>query len=400
MDPKTLRPRTARVILEASCLILQEIILHLGMHKTGSTAIQSALRNYDDGDTIYAPLSDRNHSVPFFAAFSERYGSYHIFQSRGMSQSECDQARADAKQEIVTFLQGTDRRRVVFSGEGITDIEPAGVREMVAELRAHAKHIRAIVYVRHPVEFAGSNLQQALKGGNSSLTRGMQPRYQQKFAKFLEILGPENVEFRAFGKEQLRECNVVTDFAESLGLDRSKISSVTVNVSISLEAQKCVYLLNKTNCLTRGDKHLLAARAEFVRMMNSGLPGSMQIPTGYARMHLDAADIAWMESTSGLDLGSEDIGHEDPPLSSLEEYFSQLTEVSIDRLLRILADHGIEEEFDRDPVMLVNRLYYLCLVATAPKGSHRHPLKYFGVTEAGDFLVSLGRTLKTRITPK
>jgi len=41
-----------------------KIFLHIGMHETGSTAIQFAFNGYDDGRVLSAPLGSENHSIP------------------------------------------------------------------------------------------------------------------------------------------------------------------------------------------------------------------------------------------------------------------------------------------------------------------------------------------------
>lgn len=41
----------------------KDIVLHIGMAKSGSTAIQTALNGYREGTTRYARLG-RNHSIP------------------------------------------------------------------------------------------------------------------------------------------------------------------------------------------------------------------------------------------------------------------------------------------------------------------------------------------------
>jgi len=48
---------------------MKEFILHIGIHKTGTTSIQSALMNYNDGETIYASALNENNSIPLGLLF-------------------------------------------------------------------------------------------------------------------------------------------------------------------------------------------------------------------------------------------------------------------------------------------------------------------------------------------
>ena len=46
---------------------MQEVILHIGVHKTGTSSIQNALHRFDDGGTFYAQLGNNNHSAVMHA---------------------------------------------------------------------------------------------------------------------------------------------------------------------------------------------------------------------------------------------------------------------------------------------------------------------------------------------
>ena len=48
---------------------IHEIVLHISMHKTGSTAIQTALARYNKDGVRYAKLGRPNHSVSLMLAF-------------------------------------------------------------------------------------------------------------------------------------------------------------------------------------------------------------------------------------------------------------------------------------------------------------------------------------------
>ena len=48
------------------------IWLHIGTHKTGSTALQRSLATYDDGTTRFARLGTPHHSAPMAILFRSR----------------------------------------------------------------------------------------------------------------------------------------------------------------------------------------------------------------------------------------------------------------------------------------------------------------------------------------
>lgn len=79
---------------------MRTVYLHVGMHKTGSTAIQSAFSGFDDGKTKYADLGYQNHSIPFCTAFSGDYQDYHIWKSVGLTPDQIEQKKRDCLERI------------------------------------------------------------------------------------------------------------------------------------------------------------------------------------------------------------------------------------------------------------------------------------------------------------
>ena len=56
--------------------MVDEVLIHIGMHKTGSTSIQASIKDYNDGVSAYASLGDENHSVLIYTGFDANYQSY------------------------------------------------------------------------------------------------------------------------------------------------------------------------------------------------------------------------------------------------------------------------------------------------------------------------------------
>ena len=80
--------------------MVSEVILHIGMHKTGSTSIQTALSGYDTGRAFYARFPESNHSPAIRGTFSTRPETYHQWQKLGRESAEiqvrCKQYRGKA----------------------------------------------------------------------------------------------------------------------------------------------------------------------------------------------------------------------------------------------------------------------------------------------------------------
>ena len=111
------------------------VFLHIGIHKTGTTAIQSAFAGHNDGLLLYAPLGDINHSIPFYTAFSGDHLSYHIWNEQNLSIKEVESKRDYYFREIRKVLASNKDRDLLFSGEDISVISKVGVEKIASEFR-------------------------------------------------------------------------------------------------------------------------------------------------------------------------------------------------------------------------------------------------------------------------
>ena len=127
---------------------LQEIILHIGMHKTGSTAIQSALTGYDRDGARYANLGRANHSVPLMFAFDPEAtvetGSW--VAHFGFTRRQCDRMALNAHAALDRELS-LDRRMLIFSGEALSVWSEQAVPALACRLQGCADTIRVLAYV-------------------------------------------------------------------------------------------------------------------------------------------------------------------------------------------------------------------------------------------------------------
>ncbi len=63
---------------------MSKCIIHIGMHKTGSTSIQKSLDGFHDQEFFYAHLGNTpNHSLAIFSLFSSHPERHHLHIARG-----------------------------------------------------------------------------------------------------------------------------------------------------------------------------------------------------------------------------------------------------------------------------------------------------------------------------
>ena len=256
------------------------VILHVGIHKTGTTAIQLALRGYDDGETIYAELGDPNHSVLFQTLFEDGHLSDH-WQRLGLS----EEARQRLVSEQFTVLDNQlarERRRVIFSGENISLLS---VEELV-RLRSYfaARHcdIQCVVFLRDPLAWTSSILQETVK--HASLPddfgrRGDPVRawLRKRLDNLIEAFGRSNVMIRRY---EDAKCNgnsgdIVSYFFDLLKLRKDYISIIErQNVSISEATLKVLLAFNQSGAVHNVGLMLERVRWNFIGCLEAALSTS------------------------------------------------------------------------------------------------------------------------------
>jgi len=188
------------------------VIIHAGMHKTGSTSIQHTFNKLDGDRVDIPPRRGVDCNIWFYELF--------------VRPAEFPEIRAQKIAKYRLFLRTLERRRsgralrpLLISGEGMSyDHKRAekGLIAMAEYLREHSgEDVRVIAYVRPPRSFMSSWFQQKSRGTIrnfmidpdarrwQTVPNAYWPRYRVRFEKFDTIFGRENVTLKPFQRERL-----------------------------------------------------------------------------------------------------------------------------------------------------------------------------------------------------
>ena len=216
---------------------MAKCILHVGMHKTGTTSIQNSLQALDDGNFYYARmLAKPNHSVTISSIFHIGNKSHVARKLTRNGKMDADQMAAAARPELVASIVAANGRTLVISGEGILRMSREELSLLKAYLVDHGiDDIVVMAYVRAPVAYISSAMQQKLKIGNIRSLRleTCFPDYRDKFEKFDMVFGAGKVKLVKFDPEAFPDRDVVADFCQRTGIPPSSISPVRMNESIT-----------------------------------------------------------------------------------------------------------------------------------------------------------------------
>jgi hypothetical protein len=215
------------------------IHLHLGMHKTGSTALQLACAGYDDGRTAYVALGDTpNHSHALATLFAEDPGRLQF--NRAAAADPAAFRRLSDRLEHQFAAQLAMRHDLVLSGEGLTTLLRAGeVETLVRRLESCAGRVVACAYVRGPQSFIRSQMQQVLKSGRAIYEPArFWPGYRRRFAKWEAALADGGLRLVPYQGRSDGDLAQFADFAQWSGIDADWLAgrARTANPSLSADA--------------------------------------------------------------------------------------------------------------------------------------------------------------------
>lgn len=149
---------------------MKDLILHLGLQKTGSTSIQETLlynpevlarAGYEYARVDWPDLKrNSNHSFPFIVAFSDGWQDNAEIRRRGWT------AEGLKPHFQAAIARALDRpANLIFSGEDITEIGGAGLSAFAGLAAARGFAIRPFMLVRSPLEFITSMTQTRIRHG-------------------------------------------------------------------------------------------------------------------------------------------------------------------------------------------------------------------------------------------
>ena len=236
-----------------------KVIIHAGMHKTGSTSIQRTFARRELGHVRYFRWRIANHIALFALLFFEPVEEYWYFKRHGSSREALLQQREKWLESFEQDLTRPGASTCLLSAEGITN--PATLSALAplkAFLEKYSDDIQVIAYIRPPVSCIQSMFHGGVWNGRAVLNhQGRWPRYRHRIGRLDRVFGRENVTLRKFDPKTLKNGSVVDDLAEFAGIALPPGSAGNANESLSLEALALLFVQRK-----------------FGRGMGTGFPGA------------------------------------------------------------------------------------------------------------------------------
>lgn len=295
------------------------LYLHVGLHKTGTTAIQKQIfynRDYFRSLGLGYLSTEANNSMSVYSAFCDEPEKYHINVRRGINTKKQAFIHNSALLErIEDEIRSAKTQLFVISGEDISHLSSGNIERLRDFLQPLVDKITVVAYVRAPRDMITSNCAQAIKGGFTfeGLRANLpKPLYKKRLNKFDEVFGRDSVEIKIYQKN----IDVVKGFLEAVGVgDASKgiLTQDRENESLNQAGAKFLNLVNEIYPLFKTINGVRSLSRHFdplpVAAAVKGNGGAFFIPESWISMAIEAAqsEIEWLNQRIDSDISAYDI---------------------------------------------------------------------------------------------
>ena len=266
----------------------KKLILHIGMHKTGSSSIQDTLHyNLKDPNIKYMDLGTPNHSGTLNQLFSNDTNS---------------KIRERIHSKFMSNLI-TNHEAYIISAEDLSMFSEDSLKSAKLFFKEFFQDVLVIGYVREPKGWIESAYQQILKDHkNYRAINTVMPNYKNKFDKFDKIFQKDNVFLYKFDPNHFPNGDVVLDFYNKIGLLTGRnIKSneiVKTNETLSKEAVALLYLLRKYHDSSEVGRDYSKEKVSFIEALSKVGNSKFKISPAFFHTILENIknDCSWMET--------------------------------------------------------------------------------------------------------
>ena len=233
----------------------RRIILHAGLHKTGSTSIQNNCFKYREmllEHGIYYPVFSfrqrqlANHSDPITGAICAPPRLYGM--PRRM-QVETDPAPAQEafSSQFEQVLNEPRADTLLLSAELVCDYGESDMQVLARRLSEKCDELQVIAFVRSPASSLESMLQQRNINGNLMDPRSLLGVVSQRYGRLANAF-PGILQIHNFHEAVVDPDGLVGYFLRAIGVPREQFGTLdfgTANERVSLEAHRLIEAINR-----------------------------------------------------------------------------------------------------------------------------------------------------------
>jgi hypothetical protein len=297
---------------------MKDCVIHIGMHKTGTTSIQESLwRRLDDPGFSYVDFDEANGSRAMAILFSDELEKFVGFRSLGWSATRIARYKKRVFALLEERLAHTPRDVCpIISAESCWCMNRVEFERIRAFMTDRGYRVRIIVYLRPWKQWNESWFQQSLKSEPTSIQQlAVVDDYPERIEMLDSIFGREQVQVFKYAPSTFPEGCVVRHFCEQLGIHFDAGRIRRANDGLTLPAVQLLYAYWKF-----GPQHGLSeltwwAMAQVVQqlMQLGGPPFRTHSSMIEAQMPEMMRQRQWLEHRLGVPFEEDIYVHDDGP---------------------------------------------------------------------------------------
>ncbi len=300
------------------------ILLHAGMHKTGTTSIQRALSEAElrmkDGLCGYLRMDSTNFSGAYVTLFRLDAIEHMSNWLHGRTASDVAARKAYLTHLFATRMtaatEDTAKTALLISAEALSSpMDREALSRFRDVLLPWAREIQVQAYVRAPISFMESHFLQRLKGVSKGALDPsvLWPRYRDRFERLDQVFGANAVHLARYDPARFPNGDVVQDVLHRLGIKATAMDLTAPrreNRGLMLETAALLYTMRRSAQFDRKNPDT---------MLCSRALASAMSPFGSRRLRFAPAlvepvlasgsdDLRWMEKRLGAPIADAGTG--------------------------------------------------------------------------------------------
>jgi len=196
---------------------MSDIILHVGVNKTGSSSIQKFIQKNVE------KLQELNFFVPDRAlGHSDKITGEHVFELQKYLRGGVEPTNAlKNKFDELYESRSDEAQRILISAENLGTAQAAKIFKTVLD----GKPAKVIIYIRRQDDLIESSWQQWHSKANQNydawLIEAIRTigNWENLLSNWEECVGQENISLEVFERSKFPQGNIIRDFIKKLGID-------------------------------------------------------------------------------------------------------------------------------------------------------------------------------------
>ena len=296
---------------------MKTLYLHVGYHKTATTAIQTALYNNSELlktiDYHYLQSIKKNHGMRIHSAFCDNPYQYKPLVKKNFTRKQIDDFIEKSKNNIIDEVHNSNCTNFIISGEAISELAQKNLVNLKRFINEELQVDKVVVILstRDPLSYYNSFFQQKSKTGinldifNANL-------YSEKILKLMNVFGKENLRIYPFEEASQSTFGPIGYFCKQIGIQEEivkQIDNTKVNTAISNKAvDLLVYINNCAPYIKHGIPHKKRKLKDTKVLQNiTGDKFILDVETQKYIIQNSKTDRAWLAKNFGISYNTQEI---------------------------------------------------------------------------------------------